>query len=134
MDTRRILLIDDDEEDQRFFMEALKTLNLEIECKTAGNGQEAIDQLELSFQYEIIFLDLNMPVMNGFECLEFIRRNEKYKHIPVVIFTTSVNHDDKQFCEGFGIKRYFHKPNSFPKLCLGLYDILGNRNVRHLFN
>lgn len=58
---------------------------------------------------DFVLLDLNMPVMNGFEFLETIRKNEKLKDLPVVVHTTSDNIEDLNKCRALGISGYFVK-------------------------
>lgn len=113
-------------EDQYLFNHALDCLNLSATCKSVSNGQEAIDHLAHSAEYEIIFLDLNMPVMNGVECLRLIKQNEIYRKIPVIIITTSLNPFELDECLHLGAKHIFHKPNTFPELCNDLHTILMN--------
>lgn len=88
---KNILLVEDDPEDQLFFIEALSEIKNANLYGVAGNGKEALDVLENSVNLpEIIFLDINMPLMNGIECLTAIMQNPQIKNIPVVIFTTEI--------------------------------------------
>ena len=126
MNLKRILLVEDDTEDQFLFNHALDCIKLGAFCKAVTNGQEALDHLNHTTDYEIIFLDLNMPVMTGVECLKILKENEKYKNIPVVIITTALNPTELNHCIELGALKIFHKPNTFPELCNGLNDILMN--------
>jgi len=66
----KIFLIDDDEDDLFFFKDALELIYPTLRCDTATNGKTAIDKLKVSSSLpDLIFLDLNMPVMDGFEFL-----------------------------------------------------------------
>ena len=97
MKHKTILLVDDDEDDQLIFKDAIKETSSEIECLTAANGRDAFLQLEkASSTPSLIFLDLNMPVMNGFEFLERLKESDGFKKIPVVIYTTSDSPSDKK--------------------------------------
>src|ERR1700761_8135544 len=88
---RTILLVDDDDNDREFFEDALKTIATDITLKIAGNGVEALDLLcNSTVLPDLIFMDLNMPLRNGYECLGDIKKNERLKNIPVVIFSTSL--------------------------------------------
>ena len=88
---KNIFLVEDDPEDQLFFIEAISQIKNAILYGVASNGKEALDVLENSVNLpEIIFLDINMPLMNGIECLTEIMKNPKIKNIPVVIFTTEI--------------------------------------------
>jgi CheY-like chemotaxis protein len=126
MNLKRILLVEDDTEDQYLFNHALDCINISAFCKAVCNGQEALDHLSHSHGYEVIFLDLNMPVMSGLDCLKLIKQTEKFKDIPVVIITTSLNPYELNHCMELGAVTIFHKPNSFPELCNGLHSILMN--------
>ena len=126
MNLKRILLVEDDTEDQYLFTLALDSLNLNAYCKAVNNGQEALDHLNNIANYEIIFLDLNMPIMNGVDCLKALKENENCRHIPVVIITTSMNPFELDNCKKMGVAHIFHKPNSFPELCKSLQSILMN--------
>ena len=84
------MLIDDDEDDQEFFTLALEESSPDISCVVAGNGIEGLHMLHSGMQLpDIIFLDLNMPMMGGKECLIELKRSELLKHIPVVIYSTT---------------------------------------------
>ncbi len=124
MNLKRILLVEDDAEDVFLFNQALDCLPVGAFCKSVGNGQEAIEHLSLNAAYEVIFLDLNMPLMSGVECLRLIKEHEKYFNIPVVVFTTTMNPHELNHCMELGALAIFHKPNSFPELCSGLHNIL----------
>lgn len=126
MNLKRILLVEDDSEDQFLFNQALDCIELSVFCKSVSNGQDALDHLSHWTDYEVIFLDLNMPVMNGIDCLKLIKGNEKCNKIPVVIFTTSLNPYELNHCMELGAVTIFHKPNTFPELCNGLHAILMN--------
>ena len=115
--TKKILLIDDDIDDQLYFKDAIAELNEILQCEVANNGREAIEQLKYPPPPDLIFLDLNMPVMNGYECLEFLKNETRYKNIPVVIFTTSKNINDIEKSKKMGAKLFFTKPTNFNILC-----------------
>src|SRR6185369_504496 len=92
----KVLLVDDDDDDQVMFLDALGEISNDVECITMNNGVEAIKSLKILRPLpSIIFLDLNMPLMNGFECLKHLKKDEQYKKIPVVIFTTSNSPEDQ---------------------------------------
>src|SRR5688572_28451127 len=66
---KRIMLVEDDEDDQYLFCESLMELHPEIECQIAQNGAEALELVKQLPPFDMIFLDLNMPKVDGFECL-----------------------------------------------------------------
>ena len=115
---RYILLVDDDPDEHLLFEDALKEIRNAPQLSYAQDGQQLMqflssDKAELP---ALIFLDLNMPRMNGFECLQEIRRSAKLNKIPVVIFSTSsqVQAIDKVYEQGANY--YIRKPNTFSML------------------
>jgi CheY-like chemotaxis protein len=122
---KRIFLVDDDEDDQLFFTDALKEIDPDIQCSVARNGKDAIKILqELNQLPDVIFLDLNMPFMNGFECLKVLKTEIKLSQIPIVIFTTSNDPRDVQLTHRLGAEVFLSKPNDFNQLKLKLEHIL----------
>ena len=87
------LLIDDDTEDQEIFLHAVKHLNLDVDFVTATDGTHAIEKIKSdpNFNPYFIFIDVNMPKMNGIECLIEIKKISKVKDAPVYMFSTYVN-------------------------------------------
>ena len=122
---KKILLVDDDTDDQLFFVDAIKELIPTVECSIANNGIEAIEYLDkVPPPPALIFLDLNMPFMNGFECLAELKKRNEYKKIPVVIFSTSNHPIDKERTIAMGAKIFLTKPPDFIVLKNKLHDIL----------
>lgn len=125
MKPKTILLIDDDEDDQLIFKDAIKEVYSDIVCLLATNGKDAYLQLEKSpAPPSLIFLDLNMPVMNGFEFLERIKKSDRLKNIPVVIYTTSDSPLDKKNTLDAGAVLFFTKTADFKLLKIKLKEIL----------
>jgi CheY-like chemotaxis protein len=121
---KTILLVDDDLDDHWIFREAIDEINKEIKCSTALNGKEALQLMKLSPPPDIIFLDLNMPVMNGVEFLTTLKTSDKYKSIPVIIFSTSIQPRDIQKTKELGANLYFTKPFEYKKLVSKLEHFL----------
>lgn len=115
---RYILLVDDDPDEHLLFEDALKEIEDAPKLSYAGDGQQLMQFLndEKAELPAIIFLDLNMPRMNGFECLQEIRKSSKLNKIPVVIFSTTSQTQaiDKVYEQGANY--YIRKPNTFPML------------------
>jgi len=112
---KTLFIIDDDEDDQLFLQEAMNDLNIPIDCYYANNGETALQQLrneEIPVP-DFIFLDLNMPCKNGFECLQEIKGSPALRFIPVIIFSTSAQPDtiDKVYAQGANY--YICKPGTF---------------------
>jgi CheY-like chemotaxis protein len=116
-----ILLVDDDHEDNFFHEIIIKKMNITNSIQVARNGLEALDFLKKENQVipELIFLDVNMPKMNGWEFLEEYRHlnaNQKAK-ITIVMLTTSANPDDIKKAEEIAdVHGYRSKPLSVDML------------------
>ncbi|HSU50614.1 MAG TPA: response regulator [Segetibacter sp.] len=128
-----ILIIDDDDDDKEIFIEVVGEIDESITCTTASNGFEAIQILEENVTYpDLIFLDLNMPRMGGKQCLETIKKNVKFKDIPVIIYTTSKLAEDKEEAIGLGAINFITKPSSTAclkkELELAFHQIMAKRN------
>ncbi len=119
----RILLADDDADDRELFAEAVQECGAEIEC--VPNGAKLMRKLRaLSTMPDCIFLDLNMPEKGGKECLMEIRRDEKLRHLPVLIYSTSSNKRDIDETYELGANRYVTKPTSFMLLKKTVRELL----------
>ena len=92
-----ILLAEDDQDDRDFFDKALKEIPIPTHLTTVYDGEQLMNYLYKNSEHlpNVLFLDLNMPRKNGFECLCEIKENEKLKDIPVVVFSTSYPRDIK---------------------------------------
>src|SRR5882757_3843376 len=95
MTIRSVLLVDDDLDDQDIFRTALLEVAKSVELATANNGEDALQRLHGNSHYpDIIFLDINMPVLNGFDTLAQIKKDDTIKGIPAFIVTTSARPED----------------------------------------
>jgi CheY-like chemotaxis protein len=94
-ETITCLVAEDDLDDQEIFSLAVEKLGSSIVCSFARNGLEALDELNKGTP-DYIFLDLNMPMLNGLQCLERIKRMPQYYNLPVVVYSTS---SDRKFIE-----------------------------------
>lgn len=111
------LLIDDDLDDQEIFALALQQVNPDLNFMTATSAHEALAKLALpSPRPSYIFLDLNMPRMNGKECLREIKKMPHLKDIPVVIYSTSSLRNDVVETLRLGASEFITKPFSMPEL------------------
>lgn len=116
--SHHIFLADDDAEDRDIFAEALAEVHAEAVLTVAENGIKLMDILSIPPVPlpDVIFLDLNMPGKNGYDCIAEIRSDESMNGYPVVIFTTSSLRQDIDSMYEFGANRYVSKPSSFNKL------------------
>lgn len=127
MEKRIILLADDDRDDIEMFCEALEDIQENITCHCTANGREALNKMdEVKEQPHIIFLDVNMPVMNGWQCLEVLKGDQRYRHIPVIMISTSSHQREIDRASELGALCYMTKPSSFEELKQILKVIITN--------
>lgn len=127
MNNSTILLIDDDQDDREFFQIALDTAQPGTDCMTAESGSTAIELLNKHAGPGFIFLDLNMPLMSGKECLSHIRKLEKYSETPVIIFTTSSYDQDIEQCKNLGATHFLTKTHDLDHLSSLISRIISGR-------
>lgn len=127
----KVVLVDDDEDDRMFFSEALQQIDVNTELKEFTNGKEFLNYLEAeeTENPQLVFLDLNMPIMNGFECLQALRKNPEYKNLVVAIYSTSSSEKDIENTFENGADIYINKPNRFEELKKTLAQVV-KRNWR----
>src|SRR5688572_13305305 len=90
-----VLYADDDFDDRELFADALNEINSGIKLILAANGREVIDRLENQRELpDFIFLDINMPVMSGKECLKALRKVDRLKSVPIIMYTTTSNKEE----------------------------------------
>jgi CheY-like chemotaxis protein len=108
MDYLRILLVEDDPMDQLIIRSLAENAGFEIDV--AGNGQTAIDKLRTG-DYDLVLMDLEMPVMNGYEATVYIRQwLENKKDIPIIIITSKQGLDEATRCLLLGANTFLTKP------------------------
>lgn len=117
MEDKNVLLVDDDKICNFINKKALETLGFIKDIHTALNGKEALQlfndyYLGASILPDIILLDLNMPIMDGFEFLEIFRglKLPNKERVKIIIVTSSSNPDDIRRVKNFGINQYIQKP------------------------
>ncbi|RAV99030.1 response regulator [Pseudochryseolinea flava] len=110
-----VLYVDDDADDLQLFNEAVKEVDPAIIFIAASSAEEALNFLHGELLPDQIFMDINMPVMNGIECLTRIRSTERIKHVPVVMLSTSQNVSDIEQSNALQAD-FISKPNSFRNL------------------
>lgn len=112
------LLADDDNDDAELFAEALEDVAPDMLFKRVENGQLALDFLSDPSNPSpcLLFLDLNMPEMSGWQCLSLLKSSDTYRHIPVIMYTTSAYSRDREIAEDLGAAGLITKPNNFNTL------------------
>lgn len=129
-------IVDDDVDDLNLFMDAVKEVDPGIECISANNGEQALALLtdpESSLP-DFIFLDLRMPRIDGKKCLVEIKKNERLKNVPVVIYTTSRDVEESKALKEMGAFYFVSKPNNPQEIyylisfVMDEYRVASNRN------
>lgn len=125
---KRLLLADDDDDDCLLFSDILDELAMHTTLRCKSNGLDLLTFLSgISRPEELphfLFLDLNMPLRNGIECLEEIRANKKYAKIRIIIISTSAQAEVVKIAYEKGADLYLRKPDSFKKLKDAVRSIL----------
>lgn len=119
-------LVDDDDDDQEIFKSALQEIDPAIKCVIANNGADALERLSNdSFLPDFIFLDLNMPGINGKQCLAEIKKSSRLRSVPVIIYSTTVSEKDMEEINLLGASTFFTKPSRYSELIQTLSRLLG---------
>ena len=122
------LLADDDTDDAELFKEALSVADSSAIFYHARDGQEVLDMLEDSNLEDpnFIFLDINMPVLNGWECLSKLKSDKAYNNIPVIIYSTASHQREIDIAFNLGASCFFTKPKDFKELKVNLKVLVDN--------
>lgn len=125
----QILLGEDDPDDSSIFLQAIDDSNISSCVNVADNGNKLVNQLKTDKEHipDIIFLDINMPLKNGLECLQVIRSKDTFKKVPVIIYSTSKNIEEIESCYEKGANYYVVKPFSY-KAIVNMISDLCNRD------
>ncbi len=140
MDNKTILLVEDNADDEALTFRALMKNNIGNQMVVAHDGVEALDYLFATGAYsgrdvnlipQVILLDLNLPKISGLEVLRQLRANERTKHLPVVILTSSNEEQDRLRSYDLGANSYVRKPVDFNQFIesvrqLGMYWLILN--------
>jgi CheY-like chemotaxis protein len=115
---KRILLAEDDEDDYLLFRDAISDHEEVLVVNWVKDGEELMRTLKENDSPlpDVIFLDINMPRKNGFECLTEIRNDDSLAHLPVIIFSTSGDKALVSWMYNAGANLYLCKPTDFKKL------------------
>lgn len=111
-----ILYIDDDPDDRENFEYALEQCNAKINLTTAVDADDAIKKLAVEQKPACIYLDVNMPKMNGIQLLKILKSKPDVAHIPVIIFSTAVDKKSREEAINLGAAGVILKPSSFQGL------------------
>ncbi len=110
------MLVDDDEDDRDIFLSVLDTIAPEAGCLIATNGHEALKKLTETEQLpRLIFLDLNMPLMNGRQFLAEFKKQTSFNFIPVIILSTSSDRETIAQTKALGATDFITKPDKYSR-------------------
>lgn len=129
METHKILLlVDDDPDDLEMLEMQLKKISSSFQIFTAMDGEDALETLEkkMIIAPDLIFLDINMPIMDGKQFLREIKKNSRFRSIPVIIYSTSKSQKDVDETAELGASFYLSKPDSPAELRKSLVKILNS--------
>jgi len=106
---KKILIVDDDVRNV-FALTSLLEDTIDVQIGIAYNGQEALDILKDDIKFDIILMDIMMPILDGYETMKKIRVNDLIKHIPIIALTAKAQKDDRKKCIDAGANDYIIKP------------------------
>lgn len=127
-----ILIIDDDPDDVEMLLDAVRTVDATTECFYAGDGEEAILMLTnetLKNRPDLIILDMNMPRMNGKQCLQWLKSTAKFADIPVIVYSTTKMEEYVNETRRLGAMNFITKPSRFSDLVKIVSEILAGKCV-----
>jgi CheY-like chemotaxis protein len=111
----RLLLVEDNPINQRVVMAMLRKRQFTVDV--ASNGRQALDKLEAEAEpYDLVLMDVQMPVLDGLETTRLIRRNARWKDLPVIALTAHAMTGDRERCLEAGMNGYLSKPVQTPQL------------------
>lgn len=112
------LLADDDSDDRMLFCEAVADTGLKVDIRTVKDGVELMNYLLGTgiILPQVLFLDLNMPFKNGFQCLAEIRSYKAFEDMFIILYSTTARPSDIQLGFEKGANLFIKKPNSFTEL------------------
>ncbi len=126
-----VLCIDNDPEDIEFFCDAIKNIDPGITCLSALGGQGALDLLSSIKDNQLlpsyIFLDINMPQMDGKDTLKEIRKVARYNSVQIIMLSTGLNPQDTEQYKQLGASNFMSKANSFHDFCEKLKTTIKSR-------
>jgi CheY-like chemotaxis protein len=115
---KTFFLIDDDADDTELFQEAIGEVDDSVACHSASDGRQALHKLHSKDGVvpDIIFLDINMPDMSGWQLLLQLKEDENFRHIPVIMYSTSSQKSDLEKAKDSGALCFVVKPDTFSRL------------------
>ena len=116
MPVAHIILADDDPDDCLIFSQMVKEVNDKVEITCLPDCESLVQYLNNYSLPDLIFLDLNMPLLTGQACLKMIKQNLQWKDLPVIVYSTASRGDIIRECYNLGASLYIVKPDSTVRL------------------
>jgi CheY-like chemotaxis protein len=123
-----VLYVDDDEDDRDIFFEVMRVIRPDLRLVLAKDGQDALEKLQTSAYPLCMYIDMNMPKMNGVQLLRILKDDPNLSEIPAFILTTSLTPFQKSELITLGAKDYLIKPSSFEEF----KNLLNSSLAKHL--
>ena len=120
-----VLVVDDDEDNRDLVKFVIARSPLDIECVVAVNGQEAIDSLKTK-RPDLILMDMQMPVMDGYMAVAVIKRDPLFRSIPIVAFTAQARPEDIARTRSLGCVEHYTKPMDPEELLNTIQKYIGS--------
>ena len=119
----KILLVDDDQEEYEFITSAFESLTVNADIIQVQDCSDVTQTIK-SHNPDMVFIDINMPSINGIDCLKAVRADSRFETLPIIIYSTSNNVADIQESFKHKANLYVVKPNTFKKLTASLQKVL----------
>ncbi len=118
LESKQILLIDDDPEDQEIFGIVVSDVSEVVKCTYENTAEDALRKLANPKEPkpDFIFLDLHLPLMSGFDCLQSLKKDSMLQNIPVIVYSTSSRNSDRQKARELGAINFVSKPDTIMEL------------------
>ncbi|MCF0074734.1 response regulator [Dyadobacter sp. CY261] len=125
-----ILLVDDDIDDQEIFLLTMQDTGNEVECEFACDGIQALEKLaRIAYEPHLIFIDINMPKMNGIELLAELKQNPRLDRTPMYMYSTSDQQEIVARCLELGASGFMKKSPDIEHLRRDFQHVIDNRAV-----
>jgi CheY-like chemotaxis protein len=124
---KTIIYVDDDEDDRDIFTEVIQAVRPDVHLVLAKDGTDALDKLQLFTNPVCMYIDMNMPKMNGMQLLAILKGEPQFAAIPAFILTTALTPNQTAELRNMGAIDYLIKPSNFEEF----KSLLRNSLAKH---